>query len=94
VVGVWQGDRHLAYRREGWPIELTWYRAHWLPYGDGRRAEVKIHDGVVEIVVPYLDDPYPTPSPPMGAWPATSMVRERRSSTRGQKFESRHPRKL
>ena len=81
VVGVWHGDRHLAYRRRGWPLELGWYRAHWLPYCDGRRAEVRIHEGVVEVVVPWLDDPDPTPSPPLDAWPATSATSRARPST-------------
>ncbi len=81
VVGVWQGKRRLAYRRQGWPLELGWYRAHWLPHCDGRRAEVKLHKGVVEIVVPWLDDPYPTPSPPVGAWPATSATFRARPSS-------------
>jgi hypothetical protein len=81
VVGTWHGDRHLAYRREGWPLELGWYRAHWLPYCDGRRAEVRIHKGVVEVIVPWLDDPDPTPSPPMGAWPATSATSRARPSS-------------
>ena len=81
VVGVWQGNRDLAYRREGWHLELGWYRAHWLPYCDGRRAEVKIHKGVVEIVVPWVDDPDPTPFPPVGAWPATSSTSRARPSS-------------
>lgn len=81
VVGVWQGSRDLAYRREGWHLELGWYRAHWLPYCDGRRAEVKIHEGVVEIVVPWLDDPDPTPFLRIGAWPATSATSRARPSS-------------
>jgi hypothetical protein len=64
VVGVWQGHRQSANRRRGWPLDLAWYRAHWLPYCDGRRAEVRFHKGAVEVVVPWLDDPDPTPFPP------------------------------
>jgi hypothetical protein len=62
------------------PLELGWYRSHWLPHCDGRRAEVRLHNGVVEIVVPWLDDPDPTPCRPMGAWPATSATSRARPS--------------
>jgi hypothetical protein len=55
AVGVWVGTRPRADRRSAFPPELGWFRSTWLPYCDGSRAVARVHDGVVEVVVPRFD---------------------------------------
>jgi HSP20 family molecular chaperone IbpA len=72
AVGVWVGTRPRADRRSAFAPELGWYRSKWLPYCDGRRAAARVHDGIVEVVVPRLDpDPAATSrrGPPRRAHP-------------------------